>query len=232
MKGDPDIVKKILQRHDEQLAARRGQNAVRGRGLSEGEIAARKDFWDSLAEEPGIRKYGALARATLSPGETLVTGGWTTKDGSPIVVFVTPTWVDSAGNKIEGPLNGATPDLAMDTKIASVLAEDIERLGLGNFLAADNKSTVAVKLSDSEFTSLISAIEQSSGANMLGMPRVISTEQRPQVMVSYQQEEMIAGKNQTVGPSVDMMPLLSQDGASVDLGVIVRYSEAAISDSK
>jgi hypothetical protein len=51
-------------------------------------------------------------------------------------------------------------------------------------------------------------------------------------MVSYQQEEMIAGKNQTVGPSVDMMPLLSQDGASVDLGVIVRYSEAAISDSK
>jgi hypothetical protein len=134
-------------------------------------------------------------------------------------------------NKIDGPFNGATPELAMDIKFASVLAEDTERLGLGNFLASDNKSTVAVNLSASQAASLINDIQQSSGANMLSMPRV-TTEQGRQVAVSMREDVMIAGKNQTLGPSVDMVPGISQDGASVNLGVIVRYSEAATSDSQ
>ena len=38
---------------------------------------------------------------------------------------------------------------------------------------------------------------------------------------------MIAGKNQSLGPSLNLLPALSGDGVSVDLDAIARYTEAA-----
>ena len=44
--------------------------------------------------------------------------------------------------------------------------------------------------------------------------------------LSVTDQRTIAGKNQNLGPMVDIIPARSQDGVSIDLGVLVRYTIA------
>jgi hypothetical protein len=79
--------------------------------------------------------------------------------------------------------------------------------------------------------SLLNSIGQSPGADLLSAPSVVTLLGR-QAQVAVQDSEMIAGKNQLLGPSVDFLPTLSADGKSVDLVVIARYSIPAPKDSQ
>ena len=66
--GDPDLFKKIVQRHDEQARARQAPDAAPDRARWDKEVA---DFDDSMQDEPGVKKFSVKREATLAPGSRL-----------------------------------------------------------------------------------------------------------------------------------------------------------------
>jgi type II secretory pathway component GspD/PulD (secretin) len=100
------------------------------------------------------------------------------------------------------------------------------KLGLQILFTEQNNSSEMVRCSAPEFRSYLDAIEQLSGADVLSTPRV-TTSPGCQARISVQDPQVIAGKNQALGVSLDVLPTISADGAAVDLDVTARYTEAA-----
>jgi hypothetical protein len=220
--GDPDIFNKIVQRHDEQVRARGGQDAVAARAAWD---KMQADFDDSMKEEPGVKKFGAARQMTLGADETLIMGGWSPDAGQRMLVFITPTVIDPAGNKVAPPF-AAQSEIMIDSKFVSVSEQVLVKLGLQTLFTEQHSTTEAVRCSDTEFRSYINSIEQSDGADVLSAPRVTTLLGR-QAAISAGDTRMIAGKNQTLGPSLNLLPALSADGVSVDLDAIAQFTEAA-----
>ena len=211
-----------MQRHDEQVRARGGQDAVAARAAKDKMDA---DFADWMKEEPGVKKFGAARQVTLGADETLIMGGWSPHAGQRVLVFITPTMIDPAGNKLAPPFD-AQSQIQIDAKFVEAPGDIFAKLGLQNLFTEQNNSTEAVKCSNSEFRSNINSIAQSDGANVLSAPRVTTLLGR-QAAMSVGDTRMIAGKNQTLGPSLNLLPALSADGVSVDLTAIAQFTEAA-----
>jgi hypothetical protein len=152
-------------------------------------------------------------------------GGWRTGAGTRLLVFITPTMVDPAGNRLPPPYRG-TSQIVLETKFASGPDQDFADPKLQTLFTEQNESKEGLQCSDAESRSYIQAIFRNKGANLLACPRVLTLLGR-QAQVAMQDTEMIAGNNQQIGPSVDFLPTLSADGKSVDLVVIARYSMAA-----
>ena len=181
---------------------------------------------DWMKDEPGVKKFRAMHNfASLGPDHTVIMGGWTIRGGTRLVVFITPTMIDASGNRVAPPFSAQT-QIQIDSKFVSVPEQALVKLGLQTLLTGKNESQEALICSDSQFRSYISAIQNSDGADVLSAPRV-TTSLGTQAKVSVQDTKVIAGKNQALGPSLDVLPKLSSDGASVDLLAIARFVEAA-----
>jgi hypothetical protein len=92
-----------------------------------------------------------------------------------------------------------------------------------------------LRFSAPEFRSLINALEgglpgldglsHTDGSEILSAPRVTTLLGR-QAHVAVQENQMIAGRNQALGPSLDVMPTLSADGGAVDIDIKAEYTVA------
>ena len=222
-KGDPGLFNKIVQRHDEQARARGDQGADEARAAWD---KMKADFDDSMKEEPGVKKFGAARQVySIAPDETVIMGGWSPTVGERMLVFITPNMVDSAGNRVAPPF-GAQTQARIDAKFVSVPEPVMVKLGLQILFTEQNNSSEMVRCSAPEFRSYLDAIEQLSGADVLSTPRV-TTSPGCQARISVQDPQVIAGKNQALGVSLDVLPTISADGAAVDLDVTAPYTEAA-----
>ena len=226
--GDPDIQKKIVQRHDEQVRARQGPEADEAQARWDKELA---EFENSMKPETGVKKFGAARQiASIGPNQSVIMGGWQTEAGKRMLVFITPSAADSAGNKVAPPY-GAQSQIQIDSKFISVPEAIFAQLGLQTLLTDQNESREAVTCSDAQFRSYLSAMQQQSGSDILSSPRV-TTSCGNQANVSVQETRMIAGKNQSLGPSLGLLPTLSADGVSLDLDATALYTTAADGNSQ
>ena len=226
--GDPDIQKKIVQRHDDQVRARQGPEADEARARWDKELA---EFENSMKPETGVKKFGAARQiSSIGPNETVIMGGWQTEAGRRMLVLITPSTVDSAGNKVAPPFN-AQSQIQIDSKFVEVPETLLAQLGLQSLLTDQNESQEAVTCSDAQFRSYLNAMGQQSGSDILSSPRV-TTSFGTQAKVSVQETQMIAGKNQALGPSLGLLPTLNEDGVSLDLDATALYSTAADGNSQ
>jgi RNA polymerase sigma factor (sigma-70 family) len=211
--GDPDLLKKIVQRHDEQARARQAQDATNDRARWDKEVA---DFDDSMQDEPGVKKFSAKMEATLAPGYALVATGWRTPEGKNNLIFVTPTVFPG----------GANPDQVL---IASRLVEVpdgvLDQMGLSRFkvLAGVNPPTTAFpsEQANAMFYSITNAI----GSDSVYAPRVMERlGQEASILIGS--EAVIAGKKQQLGLKINLFPNTSADGRSLEIDMLVRYTVA------
>ncbi len=226
--GDPDIQKKIVQRHDAQVLARQGPGAVEAQARWDKELA---EFENSMKEEAGVKKFGAARQiSSIGPSESVILGGWQTHPGTRMLVLITPSAVDPAGNKVAPPY-AAQSQIQIDSKFVEVPETVLVKLGLQTLLTDQNESREAVTCSDAQFRSYISAIEQQSGSDILSSPRV-TTSFGNQATVSVQETQMIAGKNQALGPSLGLLPTLNEDQMSLGLDATALFTMAANGQSQ
>ncbi|MGD1083328.1 MAG: sigma-70 family RNA polymerase sigma factor [Verrucomicrobiota bacterium] len=191
--------------------------------------AVAADDW--LKEEPGVKKFQAQSHVpSVGPDQSVILGGWSPHPGKRLLVFITPTMMDSVGNKVDPPF-GAQAQIRIDSKFVEAPDQVLTKLELQSLFTDENDSKKVVRCSASLCQSLLNSIGQSPGADLLSAPSVVTLLGR-QAQVAVQDSEMIAGKNQLLGPSVDFLPTLSADGKSVDLVVIARYSIPAPKDSQ
>jgi len=183
------------------------------------------DFENAMKEEPGVKKFGAARQvSSIGPNQTVIMGGWQTQAGERLLVFITPRMIDAAGNKVDPPFSAQT-QVQVDAKFVSAPEQVLVKLGLQSLFTEQNDSTGGVTCSAAERQSYLNAIEQSSGGNILSSPRV-TTSFGNQATVSVQETQMIAGKNQALGPSLGLLPTLSADGVSLDLDATALYTMA------
>ncbi|MGA2556923.1 MAG: hypothetical protein ABSG04_11690 [Verrucomicrobiota bacterium] len=226
--GDPDLFKKIVRRHDEQVRARQVPGADEAKTQWDKELA---EFENSMKEEAGVKKFGAARQiSSIAPNESVIMGGWKTQAGKRMLVLITPSAVDPAGNKAAPPFD-AQSQIQFDAKFVEVPETALVKLGLQTLLTDQNESKEAVTCSDALFRSYLSAIAQTAGADVLSAPRVTTTS-GCQAAVSVQETQMIAGKNQPLGPSLGLLPLLSADGLSLDLDATALYTRPANGQSQ
>ncbi len=220
IKGDPDLVKKIVQRHDEQVAARRGLDS----GTSDlSSFLGMVDFHEVMEKEPGLKKFRAMTHVpSMAPGETIVLGGWSAQPGQRMLIFVTLTAADSAGNKVDPPFDAQTR-IVIDPKFVSAPDDAVVKAGLQTLFTDQNDTSAMVRCSDSDLRSKLEVLDQSEGTELLGSPRA-TTQAGLQACISVADMVMIAGKNQFIGPSLNVLPSLSADRASVDLTAIAQYN--------
>ena len=165
-RGDPDAFQKLVRRHDEQVRARGARGVFNSQTRWDKSVA---EFDDSLAPEPGVKKFGARVQATLAPGETLVTGGWSSQPGTRTFVFVTPRMITPTGDLASEGADQVT----ITSRFIAAPDAAFESLGMPG-LGLQNESTLAGKLSDEQTRSLLAALETNSGSQVLSAPRVTS----------------------------------------------------------
>jgi hypothetical protein len=177
-----------------------------------------------LLARPSVTVLSGQTKVTLAPDETLVMGGWPIQDGKRVFVFVTPEWIDPAGNKTQAP-QGTAPQIVIASAFVEAPEPDCVRLGLKPLFVAQNESKEAVKYSSAQFRSLIDAFKARAGTGILTARRVTTLTGR-QTHVAVTDVQTIAGKAETLGPTVDLFPTVSSDGISVDLVTTVRFALA------
>jgi RNA polymerase sigma factor (sigma-70 family) len=235
MEAVTNAFKRTVEGHDAQVRARQAEEEANW-------------FDEHVKEVPGLMVFGASARASLHLGETLVTGGWLTKDGERILVLITPCWIDPAetyvtanpasnaapeelrlrastlkNGGIEIPLASGPLELTMETKYVTVSENTLTNLGLKNFYVPQTRSTVSEKF---QYHALVESIQQTSGSEMLSCPRP-PTLAGQAGHTAVQEEIMIGGQKLIVGPAADVTASISSDGTSVDVQVKALYIDTA-----
>ncbi|MSU27430.1 MAG: hypothetical protein EXS27_05895 [Pedosphaera sp.] len=142
--------------------------------------------------------------AVLPLGHSLALGGWAEPGtGRSILGFVTPeTTPDAPGSVMVQMRLMSVPDALLD------------RLGLQR-LRAELPPGQPPRFDAAQIATLLKAMEQSEGVDILSMPRVItSSGQQAQVAVLNEREG-----GPTTGPVITLTPTLDASGTSVRLDV-------------
>ena len=214
--GDPDIQKKIVQRHDDQVRARQGPEADEARARWDKELA---EFENSMKPETGVKKFGAKIQATLGPGESLVAGRWRTADGKTGLVFVTP--------QMNPELAGAgviSNQVLIAPRLIEVPDEVLDRLGMSTFKAQPDGANQPETFSSEQANAMFNTITNAAGiASIISSPRMVERLGQ-EGSISIGNEELIAGKQQRLGLKINFFPNRSADGSSLDLGMLVQYT--------
>jgi RNA polymerase sigma factor (sigma-70 family) len=165
-------------------------------------------------EEP--RPYHAEINAPLHAGQSLITGGWSTRAGYRTFVLVTPTPISANGN--------ATPQFQHDGQIHinSVFIEAPEaafaQTGLGGFLADGFESSMRGIYSAEQAQALVKALESTPGAD-------IST--APSIVTAYGQQAHLGLSD---GPAIDTIANSIDNTDTIELTLIARLPAAAPKD--
>ena len=210
-KGDPGLFNRIVQRHDEQARGRGDQGAEEARAAWDKMTA---DFDASMKEEPGVKKFGLKVMATFPPGQTLVASGWRTPEGKNGLVFVTPTMNPGGAN---------SDQVLIACRLLEVPDEVLDGLGIANFKAQANGSDTPTEfVSREQAEATFQAVTNTIGSDSVASPGVLGRLGQ-QASVSVGSMGVIAGNSQHLGLKIDLFPNRSADGASLDVGILVRY---------
>ena len=219
--GDPDIFNKIVQRHDEQVRARGGQDTDETRAAWD---KMQADFEDSMKEEPGVKKFGAKIMATFSPGQTLVMTGWRDTGGENGMVFVTPQFGTPQGIPAVEEAGTIPDQVLISSRFIQVPDEVLDGLGMAALKAPPNGANPPSEyLPGEQADAMFRSITNTTGGDYLMRPRV-STRVGEQASITIGNEAMIAGNPQHLGLRMGFLTSRPADGTSLDVGIVVRYT--------
>jgi glucans biosynthesis protein C len=159
-----------------------------------------------------LRTFSASTRATLSPGQALLTGGWATRDGKRTLMVLSPTIEKSDTGPSSVMVQSYVVEVP-DSVLAELLPEVLQQVN------ADHDATsFARSLSAEQLSALMQQFRETKGVDFLSVPRVLTADGR-QARVSMGEAVSVGGELQHLGPSLDIVPSIAADGSAVDLAV-------------
>jgi hypothetical protein len=219
-KSDSHAFQRLLERHDARAKAERARS-----------VAAKEAAWKKSQAEltewihtnaPGVTRFGASVRATLPFGDTLVTGGWSTKDGKRTLALMTLEQIDAAGNRVPG--GTVSGQVLVMYQFLEAPAEMLDKLGLQSLTSDAQESSISFQMPSAQAQSVIKALEGATGVDVLSAPRISTTEEVP-ASVASAENEIVEGQKQELGVAGSFQPIqVTPDGSSMDVGVTVRYA--------
>jgi hypothetical protein len=222
-----DALAESSRRQAEQWQKLQGEKgeAIRLRGemtrlrqqLREAELASRaavrptnSTSVDANAAKPMVESFRAVARARLAWSQTLVTGGWKTKEGKHTFVFV-----DASKIPNEEPLQ-----LDLRTKYLELPDELLAQHGLAGLISDKNDTTAQSSITREQMLALFESLKDQPGVDLLSAPTVTTLDGRQAQIKSVDVVTTPDGQQHELGPSVDIVPSVTANGESIDLTVI------------
>lgn len=161
-----------------------------------------------------VETFTATTRVAVPWKQTLVTGGWTLPSGKRALVFIQP-------NPVEGDQTG---QVDLQARIVEMPDATFTQLGLVGLKSGDKQSTASALLTAEQAAVLIKALEQTEGVNVISAPRVTTLNGRQAQVKVVDMKTAPSGEQYEVGPSIDLVPQISADRASVELSVSAHLS--------
>ena len=145
--------------------------------------------------------YTAHLSASVTKGNTLVAGGWSTESGKRTLLLLTPEF---------GSANLGTGQVSLRSVFVKAPEEVLTRLGLGSFQTEGRASSYTTSLGSAEVATLMSSFAATEGVEILAAPQITTTEGRAA-------EVTIGPTGQ--GPSVTYVPRMSADQQGVEVAI-------------
>lgn len=169
-----------------------------------------------------VQTFSAIVRASLGPQQSLLTGGWTLPNGKRAIVMVEPTLIDAAGNVAQP---GEASQVVVQARFAEMSDELLEFLNLQSMRMAGKESNAQSVLEPDQQKWLREQLEKTPDVNVLSAPRVTTMDGR-QARIEVTRSLTVDGTDYSVGPSLDIIPKISADGASLEMTVIAKIRQA------
>lgn len=178
---------------------------------------ANTDLIDAWSKVPPVKTLVATANETLKWDEALVTGGWTTPAGKRALMLVTtePTAQDK--------------QLMILSRILEYPEDASEALGIARFGSRYSDSSGAewtVRISLAEAQRLMATAKGLAGVDVLSAPRMVTSSGVQSKISSVEMGSLPNGETYKVGPTVDFVPTISDDGQSVQLRMTAQINLA------
>jgi hypothetical protein len=168
-----------------------------------------------------LTTFTGSVQASLLPGESLITGGWPIKSGRRGVLMVTPKVVESEnGNQV-----------LIRTSIVESSEEGMVGLGLSGL--PDGITEISSgEIYDSESVRDILAKQvEGGGVSIVSSPSVMALDGQAASVFTGQTVE-IDGEFHQVGPSIELVSTIMEDGTSVNLEVNTEWVRANLPETE
>jgi RNA polymerase sigma factor (sigma-70 family) len=153
----------------------------------------------------GVTRLQASIHAQVGTGQTLLTGGWASEPGKRIFVLATP--------HIEGENKD---QVVIRTKVIEVPESALAKVGLDAFKTEGNESSLQQVLAAEQTDMVLKQLEGTEGADLLAQSSISTTDGR-QAQIQTVDEQVVEGVKQTLGPVIDIVPVISSDKSTIDI---------------
>jgi len=178
--------------------------------------AVAKEAAPAPNEQPvsAVETYVATSHAAVTWQQTLVTGGWKLPSGKRAMVLIQPQSVGGGANE--------PGQVEIQTRIAELPEELLAQVGLDRLKSETKQSSSQAVLNSEQTEQLVNALQQTAGVDFLTAPRITTLDGRQaQVKVRNEMKSATSGETYEVGPSIDIVPHISADGASVTFSTVL-----------
>jgi hypothetical protein len=158
-----------------------------------------------------VKVFQTTAEVLLQRGETFMTGGWETSPGKRTLVLASPLIIDAAGNA-----DPSGNQIVVRTHFLDVPDAVLESLNPHQSGRSDG--VIEATFTENGSHELMERLRNTAGVDILSPPAVTTLSGR-RAQVAVQDVRMLDGQQHSVGPSVDLVPVIAQNGG-VSLTVV------------
>jgi hypothetical protein len=169
---------------------------------------------ENAAYKPLVESFRSVVQARLGWNQTLVTGGWKTKEGMHTFVLVDATKVSG-----EGP-----QQLELRTKYLEVPDDALANLGLAGLVSDKKDTTAHLTITREHMRALIKSLDGLPSTDLLSAPTITTLDGRQAQVKAVDVVKTPDGQQLEVGPSVDIVPSVTANGEFIDLTVLAHLN--------
>jgi hypothetical protein len=159
-----------------------------------------------------VETFKAVVSANVATGQTLVTGGWITPDGKRGLVLVEPSLSTTPGE---------ARHVTLQARLVTLPEELLGQLGLDAQRTAEKETSASTVLHPDQAAALLQRLENTPGVDVLAAPKVSTLDGR-EASVKLLNTQTGDEPPRDLGHTIDFVPQVSPDGASINLTVIAR----------
>ena len=159
----------------------------------------------SPTPEGPVKVFETRAEVVLQQGETLITGGWETSPGRRTLVFASPAIIDPAGN-----LDPSGNQVVVRTHFIEMTDAILQSIAAQQQAGQDG--LVRATFNQTRTAEVLEQLKNTAGVDILSAPSVTTLDGR-QAQVAVQEARTFDGQQYSIGPSVDLIPVIAGNGA-------------------
>ena len=162
-----------------------------------------------LSNTPPIRTFVSTVFATVSWGQTIVSGGWKTPSGRRVIVLSTVYSTDDANTQV-----GIYSRVVEYTEAAGA------KVGLSQYNSDGPTAGKSHTLTSEQTAALLQAARGAEGIDETAANEVTTLSGRQAQVQTGDMHQTPSGEKYSTGPVIDFIPTISSDGQSVQVVMV------------